>query len=670
MNNLSLTQRHLGSNLIMVCPIPKTIPILSLLSSIRIVYTKFNLDTNPFQPYSPMGHAKAAHPPTGPQVELTGQSATTDTRLRLPQIAHLPDLLLCRSILSFSCNPPSWPLSHILYFPGCPRSLSFHAASADSPWKVPTHSTPDPELSAIRSFTLATNIMETPGASSDTLVAPPSHRNRHCSSNQRTLPATAVDLEGQPDSDLKLAVLESTPPVVPKLLREASDLTWQESIEASKDSVTLIRRRGRFHLEHQRQFRNSLLASVGYLELANAADFAANVWNQIPVPTFAAVLMGIGGTFALCMVFVAIQDFRLSMRNVKLLRVERDHLKKILQNQNKDTRLVRLLENRLGVTDREMGTEIVDRLVMDCLMGFGSVLVGVGTLMAIGGSNPRVFNVSNLLSGYIGNGLAAIFGLVNAIWSGYLIYRFDQHLKAARSSLPADNILRRLQNRIRRFQWHSFINGLNGLVAGAGSMVTAERWWGYVVLIPCIISLIAVNFFWRKKVGYDRPLLTEISHAKSQLTLPVEDLEYTIALQRGLAELDTARPQTIVQMDSLQSMLQFIVTNHMFEQYCESLARDKQTRDLLKDVPPTSTTPYEIIISVDMLFRLSSSSARNEQILRDHAQRFLRTDGVLFFTYRERHLLEVLGYAVWQDQTSHHTSDWYRSNSQERESSN
>lgn len=513
------------------------------------------------------------------------------------------------------------------------------------------------------------NIMETPGASSDTLIASSSHTRTNCAPNPHIMALPAVHLEGQPDSDLELAVLESTPPVVPKLLRGASDLTWRESIEASKDTVTLVRRRGRFHLQHQRQFRNSLLASVGYLELANAADFAANVWNQIPVPTFAAVLMGIGGACALCMVFAAIQDFRLSMRNVKLLRAEREHLKRMLHS-HKDTRLVRLVESRLGVSDREMGTEVVDRLVMDFLMGFGSVLVGVGTLMAIGGANPRVFKASNLLSGYIGNSLAAMFGLVNAVWSGYLIYRFDQHLKAVRGSLPVDNIRRRLQNRIRRFQWHSFINGLNGLVAGAGSMVTAERWWGYVVLIPCIISLIAVNFFWRKKLGYDRPLLTDFSLGESQLTSPLEDLEYTIAMQRGLAKLDTALPQTIAQMDSLESMLQFIVTNHMFEQYCESLARDKQTRDLLKDVPPSSTTPYEIIISVDALFRLSSSSACNEQILRKHAQRFLCTDGVLFFTYRERHLLEVLGYAVWQDQTRHRTGDWCRSNSHERESQN
>lgn len=494
--------------------------------------------------------------------------------------------------------------------------------------------------------------MATPGASSDTLIVPPSPVHLYCSSNLHNMSRRPTDPEAQADSDLELAVLESAPPVIPKLLREASDITWQESLEASKDTVTLVRRRGRFHLLHQQQFRNSLLASVGYLELANALDFAANVWNQIPVPTFAAVLMGIGGTCALGMVFVALQDFRLSMRNVKLLRTERENLKRLQQYHSKNTEVVQLLQSRLGVSDRELGTEIVDRIVMDLLMGFGSVLVGVGTLMAIGGANPRVFKASNLLSGYIGNSLAAMFGLVNAVWSGYLIRRFHQHLTAIRASQPSDDVRRRLHTRIRRFQWHSFINGLNGLVAGAGSMVTAERWWGYVVLIPCIISLIAVNFFWRKKLGYDRPLLMEVSLARIQLTPLLEDLEYAIAMQRGLAEPDTALPRALVQMDSLDSMLRLIVQNRMLERYCESLARDKQTRELLRDLPPTTTTPHEITLSIDVLFRLSSSSTANAHILRDHAKRFLQKDGVLIFTYRERHLLELLAYAIWRDQTT------------------
>jgi hypothetical protein len=99
-------------------------------------------------------------------------------------------------------------------------------------------------------------------------------------------------------------------------------------------------------------------------------------------------------------------------------------------------------------------------------------------------------------------------------------------------------------------------------------------------------------------------------------------------------------------------MLRFIAQNRMLERYCESLIRDKQTRTLLKDIPSPTTTPHEITISLDALTRLSSSSSKNAEILRAHAKHFLQKDGVLIFTYRERHLLELLGYALWRDQTA------------------
>lgn len=478
------------------------------------------------------------------------------------------------------------------------------------------------------------------GDSSDTLIPAPE-------------PAHTLPPRPAMDSELELSVIESTPPIVPKLLREASDITWQDGLE-SKEQVTLVRRRGlfspRFRLLHQRQFRNSLLASVGYLELANAGDFAANVWNQIPVPTFAAVLMGIGGTLALGMVLVAVQDFRLSWRNVLLLREERTRLQRLREYHEKNPELRSLLDSRLAVGIREIGTEVVDRLVMDVLLGSGSVLVGVGTLMAIGGANHRVFEASNLLSGYIGNALAALFGLVNAIWSGYLIYRFYQHDKAVLGREPSDDIQRRLRTRFRRFQWHAFVNGLNGLVAGAASMVTAERWWGYVVLIPCIISLILCNYFWRQKLGYDRPVLDHGSLSRIQLTHLVEDLKYVTAMQRLLAELDENSLRAVAHAHSFDSMLQFITRNRMFEIYCDSLARDRTTRPLLQLIPLTEGSSDKIIITHDVLLRLLTSQPEHNEILSSHARRFLRTEGVRVFNHRERHLLELFGYAVWNSQ--------------------
>ncbi|KAI2678743.1 hypothetical protein CBS147317_2558 [Penicillium roqueforti] len=476
--------------------------------------------------------------------------------------------------------------------------------------------------------------MVTPTTSSDTLITPPSPVHLAQSISKPTTMATEMDL---------LSTAESPPPVVPKLIREASDITWQESLESKKTQVVLVRRRGRFRLLHQQQFKNSLLASVGYLELANAGDFAANVWNQTPVPKFAAVLMGIGGTLALGMVLVAIHDFRLSWINVKLLRAERAHLQRLRKYHCKNAELARLIDSRLGVGVREIGTEVIDRIVMDVLMGFGSLLVGVGTLMAIGGANPHVFKASNLLSGYIGNGLAAVFGLFNAIWSGYLFHRFHVYNSAVFAREPSDDIRRRLHTRFRGFQWHAIVNGLNGLVAGAASMVTAERWWGYVVLIPCIISLILCNYFWRKQLGYDRPLFGHTSPTELPL---IEDLQYVIVMQRALADLEHSLPQAIIHPGSLDSILHFIVRENMLEKYCESLARDKTTHHLLASFPSLNTSPDQITVSLDTLFRLPPIHL---ELILEHAKRFLQTTGVRVFTYRERHLLELLGHAISQD---------------------
>ncbi|KAJ5188928.1 hypothetical protein N7491_005250 [Penicillium cf. griseofulvum] len=480
--------------------------------------------------------------------------------------------------------------------------------------------------------------MVTATDSSDTLITRPSPIHiSHLTPNP-----TAMAMEMGLRSPI-----ESPPPVVPKLLREASDITWLESLESKKGQVVLVRRGSQFRLLHQQQFKNSLLASVGYLELANAGDFAANVWNQIPVPRFAAVLMGIGGTLALGMVLVVIHDFRLSWINVKLLRAERNHLQRLRQRHDKNEELARLIDNRLGVGVREIGTEVIDRIVMDVLMGFGSLLVGVGTLMAIGGANPHVYKASNLLSGYIGNGLAAMFGLVNAIWSGYLFHRFHVHDAAVSAREPSDDIRRRLHRRFRRFQWHAGVNGLNGLVAGAASMVTAERWWGYVILIPCIISLVMCNYFWRRKLGYDRPLLGYTSPTEMQVTPLIEDLQYVIAMQRALADYEHSFPQTIVHPDSLDSTLRFIVRENMLDTYCESLAHDKSTRHLLAAFPSLNTSPDQITISIESLSRLPSSHLA---LVLEHAKHFLQTIGVRVFTHRERYLLELLGYAVCQDQ--------------------
>ncbi|GAQ47377.1 hypothetical protein AtubIFM54640_007736 [Aspergillus tubingensis] len=514
----------------------------------------------------------------------------------------------------------------------------------------------------------------------------------------------------------------SSPPI-PKLLRESSDLTiTSASTPSTTTSTTTIiptnnvtytrahrkpstklttllnpfrkctprqkqksRRKHNynFQLSHQPLFRNSLLAGVGFLELANAADFAANVWNQIPVPKYAMVFMAIGGPIALLITLVAARDFYLSYTNVQLLLKERRYLRELLdsitttttttntttQNTTPNptttttTQAELLLRSRLSVNFRELGTEIVDRILMDALMGFGALLVGTGTIMAIFGANHHVYVASNLLSGYIGNGLAAVFGLVNAIWSGYLVGRFQvcwrscQNITNTSTSTftsttregngnnnnnpnPGDEedtcieevrmYHHPLKLRFRSLQFHALVNGINGLVAGAASMVTATMWYGYVVLVPCIVSLIACNWFWRVRVGYDRPLLSSsttsasllsttggrggggtatpttttttnanggggIGNEKNDLLL---DLSSATHLHRMLAsstkDSGIQLPRHILNRTNPSSVMSFLTRNGMFEGFCVWIDHDKSlergVEDLLDLESITSTS--------------------------------------------------------------------------------
>ncbi|GKZ19743.1 hypothetical protein AbraIFM66951_009814 [Aspergillus brasiliensis] len=488
---------------------------------------------------------------------------------------------------------------------------------------------------------------------------------------------------------------------IPKLLRESSDLTiTSASTPSTTTSTTIIptnnvtytrthrkpssttttffntlnpfrkctskrrqqkHHKNHFHLSHQPLFRNSLLAGVGFLELANAADFAANVWNQIPVPKYAMVFMAIGGPIALLITLVAARDLYLSYTNAQLLLKERRYLRELLDSittttttdtQNTQTQAELLLRSRLSVNFRELGTEIVDRILMDALMGFGALLVGTGTIMAIFGANHHVYVASNLLSGYIGNGLAAVFGLVNALWSGYLVIRFqvcwgrclgvantttttptrDVSNVAELTDTDLETEVKMYQHplrlRFRSLQFHALVNGINGLVAGAASMVTATMWYGYVVLIPCIVSLIACNWFWRVRVGYDRPLLSsntapmttavDMERRGGGTTTPASttatatatatanggsnggnektdlllDLSSATHLHRMLASSSTTTtkdkgiqlPRHILNRQSPSSVMSFLSRNGMFEGFCVWIDHDKSLERGVEDI--------------------------------------------------------------------------------------
>lgn len=272
--------------------------------------------------------------------------------------------------------------------------------------------------------------------------------------------------------------------------------------------------------QYRRQrYTNSLLVAVGYLEFCNSLDFPANVWNVIPVPTFAVCLMAIGGSVAILTSAFAFWDLHRARRNVRFLREERRDLKQrrdsLLAVQRrgeeeiqKPERLerLRLVNAWLEVSFREIGWEIADRILMDLFLGVTGILIGVGTILAIGGANRKIFLASNLLSGYIGNSLMAPYALANAVWSSYMWRSARQHTAALSKAKGRVEAAVRLQMRsnARKHQIYASVNGISVLISSVGSIVSATMWQGYVVLIPCVISSIFCNWFWRKKLGYDR----------------------------------------------------------------------------------------------------------------------------------------------------------------------
>ncbi|RAL12577.1 uncharacterized protein BO97DRAFT_390301 [Aspergillus homomorphus CBS 101889] len=571
----------------------------------------------------------------------------------------------------------------------------------------------------------------------------------------------------------------------PKLLRESTDLTFSSTFTSSSsrsfsytpNAVTFTRTRSRlpfsnkytYRILHQPLFRNSLLAGVGYLELANAADFAANVWNEIPVPLHAKILMAIGGPCALCMTLVAARDMYLSAANVRLLRQERAFLTDSIstgssgshghntptitpgnqQSPSEKTAIDKLNEYKHGVNTREVLTEVIDRILMDLLMGIGALLVGIGTLLAIWGADPTIYRTSNLLSGYVGNGLAAAFGVVNAVWSAYLVWRFQRCWTACsppedghglKLELPS-SLKIKLRARFRALRFHALVNGINGLVAGAASMVTATMWYGYVVLVPCIASLIFLNLFWRARLGYDRSLGTfstgldwglttasalsqtnaeetgaspedtqsppqpspssppspdAITHHKEAvntedqnddaISILLTELAYVSEMHRALLHTTSSTTQNTNTKDNNHAthilrtlnlptttatpttLLTFITHHNLWESFCVWLIESQRQRQspsitqrqeldtilgLGSTSPSTSSAvnPPEVAAATEVTLHPDDllSRCRDQPLLVRKMKAFLVGNVTRCFAYRERYLLEMVGYAIWKE---------------------
>ncbi|KAF8846613.1 hypothetical protein BDZ45DRAFT_682418 [Acephala macrosclerotiorum] len=400
------------------------------------------------------------------------------------------------------------------------------------------------------------------------------------------------------------------------------------------DCAAFTRRKGCYTLAKQYRLKNSLLAGVGLLELANAGDFAANVWNEVPVPHFAAVLMALGATLALSISYFAFKDATLSRRNIHVLREERRYLRTQKADHVQDVPIARDVQSQLDVNFREMGTELVDRIGMDIVMGFGAICVGIGTFLAIGGANHNVFLASNLLSGYIGNAPVALYGTVNAAWSAYVWRRAYRHGIAGAKELKGNIIERVLKRRLRRVKTHAAINGVTGTVAGAASLVTATMWYGYPILVPCIISSLFCNYIWRNKIGYDRRLIRQTLRI-DRFSL-IEELKSVTSVQKILKEEPSESFLKLVSdPKSIASTIEFIRNNDLFEDFCVRLLKDTSlSTSLFGTLDDELTIDPQSLLSADKIYLPR---------LLEIAQETVSEMGLIRFRYRERYLLETIG---------------------------
>ncbi|KAK9233863.1 hypothetical protein V1525DRAFT_415009 [Lipomyces kononenkoae] len=399
-------------------------------------------------------------------------------------------------------------------------------------------------------------------------------------------------------------------------------------VEKSKSyRATFSRKRnGQYVIVAGRKFENSLLMSVALLELGNSCDFPANVWNRIPIPIYAIVLMAVGGTVAISMIFFAIWDAKFSWRNIQLLREERQYLRE--QCTSSDGGVIDAL---LEVNGWELGTEVIDRLSVDLLMGMSCGLVGIGTLLAIGGANPLVFHASNLLSGYIGNSPAAVCGVLIALWCVYMSLRAFQ-----RGVVQADAISKPLlKRRMRLVQTESAVVATTGIVAGFGSMLTATRWYGYVILAPCILSFMCCKYAWRKSIGYSRKSIMEFDlFDQSDL---VAELKYVSQMQRLVTGLHTV--QQLIPEWSPMVALDLILRSNLFDEFCSRLIQ----RTGMDSVVGPLNEETQDVIAIQLSDVNDLACGNLSTTILETAEECMEKDGPAHFRDRQCHILEVLG---------------------------
>lgn len=382
---------------------------------------------------------------------------------------------------------------------------------------------------------------------------------------------------------------------------------------------------GKFTLCNPQRIRSIPPLIIGFLDLANSGDFAANVFNRVPVPVYAIVLMVIGATIALTMSFVALRDITCSWKNIRLLKEERALLKSVDGDKSVE----------LEVNHRDLGTEIFDRAGVDIAMGIGAFLIAVGTYMAPGGANHKVWFASNLLSGYIGNSLPALYGLCNVGWSVHVWTRAHKQGCAASKHLRDDVANQLLSIRIRKTQGHAILTAIVCLVSGALSMVTPTHWWPYPVLLVCGLAFVYGTWVYRTQIGYERRVLKEDT-VLDEVSL-IAELRFLHSLRASFQNSSGVWLDLGLADISISDILSFLVRCDLFESFCCALLNDSNfVKQHFQDFSmPVTTMDQQTLSNLD----------RPEQIaeILSFARSQIEHYGLQSVSVRERYLLECLG---------------------------
>lgn len=179
--------------------------------------------------------------------------------------------------------------------------------------------------------------------------------------------------------------------------------------------------------------------------------------------------------------------------------------------------------------------------------------------------------------------------------------------------------------------------GCMTLVSGAGSLVSATRWYGYVMLIPCIIIFIYDNFLWRSRLGYERPATGKERWGADA----IDELEWTIfegkMLVHSLVSIDGENSS-----QPIESIVGIIIRCDLFEELCTRLLKEKLFLDEVLQLSFDTVPASQETLTITPRLILSASDKFPSLALRT-AQSCIQEAGLKQLRYKERYLLELVG---------------------------